>query len=420
MLLWQVVHPRLSDKLVVGTAIFNIWAYLRRRKASKDLARKASLRTLKLCDSPLPDKIISAKRDQFLAQSLIEVGHSGLQPPEKARTPSYMTRCYASEAVKWVPQIRSSSQYMQNLSKTIDVPPSAFPKTKSRTFASLQSGTPMAPMSESHFKASDTASTESDSSTLELSNPPYFDDKASVTTIFPTHVESNSPETSGPISLEQCPVKKTRRKPPPLVQPERYSLNISRHVGKVNNVDSIRSDGDDVSTRIPIITVSEVTQALVIPPKVDMWVNRSPRRSDSTFPTSPSPSDLGLASPLSSSLTIDEGSSSRRRDSMAKGNTTGDVGSQLPRLVVVVKMYLPTLNDELAVKCGEILRLRKEFKDGWCAVERLSSEERGVLPRFCVSEPTLDFFSARKRRTDRWSKTDLRNSPSTSSSPRAF
>ncbi|KAF8647465.1 hypothetical protein AX16_006671 [Volvariella volvacea WC 439] len=70
-----------------------------------------------------------------------------------------------------------------------------------------------------------------------------------------------------------------------------------------------------------------------------------------------------------------------------------------PRLVSVITTFTPSLEDEMAVKVGETVRLLSEFEDGWCLVERLVSEQapvgsenamdgvrRGVCPKFCIGE----------------------------------
>lgn len=57
------------------------------------------------------------------------------------------------------------------------------------------------------------------------------------------------------------------------------------------------------------------------------------------------------------------------------------------RLMTVYHTFAPTLGDELPVSIGETVRLLDEYDDGWCLVERVSSDRKqGIVPRFCLTE----------------------------------
>lgn len=59
----------------------------------------------------------------------------------------------------------------------------------------------------------------------------------------------------------------------------------------------------------------------------------------------------------------------------------------LPRPMIAVNSFNPSLSDELPVTIGETLMLLEEFADGWCFAQRVgSSNELGALPRFCLAE----------------------------------
>ena len=62
----------------------------------------------------------------------------------------------------------------------------------------------------------------------------------------------------------------------------------------------------------------------------------------------------------------------------------------LPRLMVVTTSFKSTRHDELELRTGETMRLIREFDDEWCLVQRVGrpSSEKGVVPRFCLSERT--------------------------------
>jgi hypothetical protein len=56
--------------------------------------------------------------------------------------------------------------------------------------------------------------------------------------------------------------------------------------------------------------------------------------------------------------------------------------------MVVTTSFESTRHDELGLRTGETLRLIREFDDEWCLVQRVgrSNAEKGVVPRFCLSE----------------------------------
>ncbi|KJZ79265.1 hypothetical protein HIM_01416 [Hirsutella minnesotensis 3608] len=47
--------------------------------------------------------------------------------------------------------------------------------------------------------------------------------------------------------------------------------------------------------------------------------------------------------------------------------------------------FKPTLDDEIALRIGDLVRLLHEYDDGWCLVIRLDRSEQGVVPRTCLS-----------------------------------
>lgn len=56
------------------------------------------------------------------------------------------------------------------------------------------------------------------------------------------------------------------------------------------------------------------------------------------------------------------------------------------RLVVADSTFPPSLADELEIQVGEHLYLIEEYEDEWCLVQRVGSQEKGVVPRLCVVE----------------------------------
>ncbi|KAG6817778.1 hypothetical protein H0H87_003186 [Tephrocybe sp. NHM501043] len=71
------------------------------------------------------------------------------------------------------------------------------------------------------------------------------------------------------------------------------------------------------------------------------------------------------------------------------GESPSDESNQkLPRLMSVASSFTPTLDDELAIKLGDTVRMLDEYKDGWCLVQRVGRIDapKGAVPRFCLQE----------------------------------
>lgn len=60
-------------------------------------------------------------------------------------------------------------------------------------------------------------------------------------------------------------------------------------------------------------------------------------------------------------------------------------GGHLPRAMIVSQTFAANLSDELVVRHAEPLTMLEEYADGWCLCQRANGE-RGVVPRFCVTE----------------------------------
>jgi hypothetical protein len=55
--------------------------------------------------------------------------------------------------------------------------------------------------------------------------------------------------------------------------------------------------------------------------------------------------------------------------------------------MTVAVLYVPSLSDELPIRLGETIRMIAEYEDEWCLVQRVGrTDERGVIPRFCLTE----------------------------------
>jgi hypothetical protein len=94
-------------------------------------------------------------------------------------------------------------------------------------------------------------------------------------------------------------------------------------------------------------------------------------------PTLPSPLRSASFNPSTKTQSIGSRISSR----MSAG------AKKLPRLMVVAGLYVPSLSDELSIRLGETVRMVEEYEDEWCLVQRVGrTDERGVVPRFCLTE----------------------------------
>ncbi|RKO87235.1 hypothetical protein BDK51DRAFT_38488 [Blyttiomyces helicus] len=66
-----------------------------------------------------------------------------------------------------------------------------------------------------------------------------------------------------------------------------------------------------------------------------------------------------------------------------------DSGMQDARYVVVYP-HFPSLGDEIELRQGDIVSVRKIYKDGWCRGTNLTLDTTGVFPLFAVEETDLD------------------------------
>ncbi|KAF8503687.1 hypothetical protein F5888DRAFT_1799977 [Russula emetica] len=137
---------------------------------------------------------------------------------------------------------------------------------------------------------------------------------------------------------------------------------------------------------IPLPSSPQESEPADIPPPTPM--HRSPRRTVSTpvresfdLPPVPTPSPRSASFQHITDTTL----ASTPRASLASLSTSK---SSLPRLMVVTTSFESTRPDELRLRTGETLRLIREFDDEWCLVQRVGrlTAERGVVPRFCLSE----------------------------------
>lgn len=361
---------------------------LQRRAPAR--AKSPQLKTLSLCASPMPEKIVSEKRNPLFTQTLIDFGYDGLQPLKKARIspPSSSGSEYSepeSQHVGWVPQIRSRPDVSKNVSADDLIP------------RPLWEPTIPAPVvtKTSHFTrlaAALTGSPKPSIASFEINAaPPY-------TSTVSTPVTTDHVSTPSPLAAVESPdnkkyrTPKKKQKPARLLPPNRADAPKSK-LPRVP-VPSINAPP------VPVITVAEISQTLFLNAmSASVDAIKSPTRLDSARPADLSPTEecgktLQVPGPSverdrkssysAKYLSVGAGSASQESE-----DGTGSPGpvKKLPRLVIVVNVFHPTMEDELEVRHGEVLRLTHEFRDGWCAVERLGTDaQQGVIPCFCITE----------------------------------
>ena len=108
--------------------------------------------------------------------------------------------------------------------------------------------------------------------------------------------------------------------------------------------------------------------------------------------TDPNPSSPALP-PLPSPRTKSIGPSTPVFKSLASApelKPPSDTSKSLPRIMLTVCTFVPSLNDELSIRIGEPLMMMEEYEDEWCLVQRVGDGkgeiQRGVVPRFCLQD----------------------------------
>ncbi|KAF8624119.1 hypothetical protein AX15_006028 [Amanita polypyramis BW_CC] len=69
-------------------------------------------------------------------------------------------------------------------------------------------------------------------------------------------------------------------------------------------------------------------------------------------------------------------------------NANKGVINSTPRLMTAAASYKRVLHDELSVKVGDVMKVLREYDDGWCIVEQIgvANAQTGAVPRICLQE----------------------------------
>ncbi|KAG6864747.1 hypothetical protein C0991_007422 [Blastosporella zonata] len=160
-----------------------------------------------------------------------------------------------------------------------------------------------------------------------------------------------------------------------------------------------------------ILSVNTSPETPQSPPPVYFMADRAPGEAQSSIPIPPSPIVSTISPPpptppanrrtkssFASQIEQPMPAPSPRSESFAPqdlvypkepGDSPSDESNQkLPRLMSVTSSFTPTLDDELAIKLGDTVRMLDEYKDGWCLVQRVGRIDapKGAVPRFCLQE----------------------------------
>ncbi|KAL5489996.1 FUS1 [Sanghuangporus weigelae] len=381
-----------STKALVGITVFLgvvvlAVAGLRLRKFLRSRRPKGSrspyLKPLSLCHSPMPEKIISEKRNPTYTQTLLDFGYDGLQPPSKTWCPDSKPRLLYSNSedhsVGWRPQTLSEPEDSKDgLSPDLiprpflPPPPPAHAATRLSHFPRLASVFARSPKpSVVSFEVDITPPYTSAAPTPKSNSP-----------IFPPDSSVSASNTSAEVKPSPSPKRKHQKTLTP-IRVDASNVQVPR----------VPVPAFDPAA-IPDITVTEAPQIVTVP---DVIVQGSALKSPIRLDSAKSDAKcFELQGPKSSarrsrkslfSLKHSSSSTSSSGSDLEAGDKFDAPGKKLPRLVIVVDTFNANLQDELRIRVGEVLRMTHEFRDGWCAVERLGKEdEQGVVPRFCVAD----------------------------------
>ncbi|EHK43424.1 hypothetical protein TRIATDRAFT_294460 [Trichoderma atroviride IMI 206040] len=109
------------------------------------------------------------------------------------------------------------------------------------------------------------------------------------------------------------------------------------------------------------------------PNNVDLTVNTL-----DTVPPSPAGTEFSVSTPATGPAPVPQASQS----AAAIAAAGGPANSTVHRVQLDFK---PTLDDEVELKAGDLIRLLHEYDDGWALVIRMDRSQQGVAPRTCLS-----------------------------------
>lgn len=142
------------------------------------------------------------------------------------------------------------------------------------------------------------------------------------------------------------------------------------------SVDSVNANGPNV-LRSP----SPASPARPANHSVPMLVRGASKRSQRQhdFPKAPSPISMNISN-------VNPTNAPRASLKSHAGSTAQIRNSDVPAAVHRAQLdFTPSMDDELELFAGQLVRVLHEYDDGWAMCVRLDSSQQGVCPRTCLS-----------------------------------
>ncbi|WYZ46025.1 hypothetical protein EsH8_IX_000250 [Colletotrichum jinshuiense] len=111
-----------------------------------------------------------------------------------------------------------------------------------------------------------------------------------------------------------------------------------------------------------------------------------PKALDLTLPPPPAPLTPVPASPAGTTFSADTAGPGHQSTGSTGSAAIAAAGGPANTTVHRVQLdFKPTLEDELELRAGQLVRLLHEYDDGWALCIRLDRSQQGVVPRTCLS-----------------------------------
>ncbi|KAF7552967.1 hypothetical protein G7046_g7250 [Stylonectria norvegica] len=141
--------------------------------------------------------------------------------------------------------------------------------------------------------------------------------------------------------------------------------------------------GDPMTANGPTIAAAGTGAASALARKTSMR-NNGPTRLDLTLPALPTAP--GLPSPAGTEFSISSASPENPDAPSAGAAAIAAAGGPANSAVHRVQLdFNPTMEDEIDLRAGDLVRLLHEYDDGWALCIRLDRSKQGVCPRTCLS-----------------------------------
>ncbi|GKT45300.1 uncharacterized protein ColSpa_05481 [Colletotrichum spaethianum] len=111
-----------------------------------------------------------------------------------------------------------------------------------------------------------------------------------------------------------------------------------------------------------------------------------PKALDLTLPPPLAPMSTVPASPAGTAYSTDSAGPGHQSSASTGSAAIAAAGGPANTTVHRVQLeFMPTLEDEMELRAGQLVRLLHEYDDGWALCIRLDRSQQGVVPRTCLS-----------------------------------